>query len=75
MEEEQTIPFLAAQELISWRTRPDSSYYAIPQDEWNYMPTISASDIHVDNILYEDRHSATENDALYTGGAYYIDLD
>ena len=54
--------------------RPDGSYYAIPQDEWNYMPTISASDIHVDNILYEDRHSATENDALYTGGAYYIDL-
>ena len=54
--------------------RPDGSYYAIPQDEWNYMPNISASDIHVDNILYEDRHSATENDALYTGGAYYIDL-
>ena len=54
--------------------RPDGSYYAIPQNEWNYMPTISASDIHVDNILYEDRHSATENDALYTGGAYYIDL-
>lgn len=54
--------------------KPDGSYYAIPQDEWNYMPTISASDIHVDNILYEDRHSATENDALYTGGAYYIDL-
>lgn len=54
--------------------RPDGSYYAIPQDEWNYMPTISASDIYVDNILYEDRHSATENDALYTGGAYYIDL-
>lgn len=54
--------------------KPDGSYYAIPQDEWNYMPTISASDIYVDNILYEDRHSATENDALYTGGAYYIDL-
>ena len=54
--------------------RPDGSYYAIPQDEWNYMPNISASDIHVDNILYEDRHRATENDALYTGGAYYIDL-
>lgn len=54
--------------------RPDGSYYAIPQSEWDKMPTISASDIHVDNILYEDRHSATENDVLYTGGFYYIDL-
>ena len=53
---------------------PDGSYYAIPQDEQNAMPTISKSDIYVDNILYEDRHSATVNDALYTGGAYYIDL-
>ena len=52
----------------------DGSYYAIPQDEQNAMPAISKSDIYVDNILYEDRHSATVNDALYTGGAYYIDL-
>lgn len=52
----------------------DGSYYAIPQDDQSSMPTISTSDIYIDNILYEDRHSATVNDTLYTGGAYYIDL-
>ncbi len=36
------------------------------------MPTISASDIHVDNILYEDRQRGRERCSVYWRYYFYI---
>ncbi|NPD32710.1 InlB B-repeat-containing protein [Eggerthellaceae bacterium zg-997] len=49
-------------------------YTQVPAKIQELLPAITKSDLFISNILYQDRHSATQDERLYTGGSYCIDL-
>lgn len=56
-------------------TQTAYNYTQVPAGIQALLPNISKGDIYLDNILYMNRHAATVNDVLYTGGVYRINLD
>lgn len=62
--------------LAGTRDNPvEYRYTQVPADIQALLPNITKSDIYLNNILYMNRHAATVDDVLYTGGNYYINLD
>ena len=58
---------------------PDGSplsgtFTPVPAEVQEAIPEVSLEDFHIDNINYLDRHSPTDNQSMYSGSVYTIDL-
>lgn len=58
---------------------PDGSplsgtFTPVPAEVQEAIPEVSLEDFHIDNINYLDRHSPDDNQSMYSGSVYTIDL-